>query len=116
MDGLDVLPVNVYQDQDFYVPAFAVKIGNKEGILEMNDVLSVTYTDSLTEIDSFDMTISNWDPDTRWFKYSDKSTFNPWTNVELRMGYLGNGKKKDELQRMLVGEITTMAPSFPASG
>jgi len=116
MDGLDVLPVNIYKDQDFYVPAFAVKIGNKQGILEMNDVLSVSYTDSLTEIDSFDMTISNWDPDTRSFKYSDKGTFNPWTNVELRMGYLGNGKMKDELQRMLVGEITTMAPSFPASG
>jgi Bacteriophage probable baseplate hub protein len=116
MDGPEVLPVDVYQNQDFYVPAFVVKVGEKQDLTEANDVLSITYTDSLTEIDSFDMTVSNWDPDTRQFKYSDKSTFNPWKNVELRMGYLGSGKKKDELQRMLIGEITTLAPSFPASG
>jgi len=116
MDGPNVLPVDVYRNQDFYVPAFVVKVGEKQDITEANDVLSITYTDSLTEIDSFDMTVSNWDPDNRTFKYSDKSIFNPWKNVELRMGYLGNGKNKNELQRMLTGEITTLSPNFPASG
>jgi phage protein D len=116
MDSLEVLPVDVYRNQDFYVPAFVVKVGEKQDITEANDVLSITYSDSLTEIDSFDMTVSNWDPDNRTFKYSDKSIFNPWKNVELRMGYLGNGKNKNELQRMLTGEITTLSPNFPASG
>jgi phage protein D len=116
MEAPDVLPVDVYKGQDFYVPAFVVKVGEKKDLTETNDVLSITYSDSLTEIDSFDMTISNWDPDTRAFKYSDQSIFNPWKNVELQMGYLGNGRIKDELQRMLTGEITTLSTNFPASG
>ena len=27
----------------------------------MNDVMSVTYSDSLANVDSFDMTVNNWD-------------------------------------------------------
>jgi hypothetical protein len=40
--------------------------------------------------------------------------FDPWQSVELYMGYINNGI--DERQKMLTGEITTMTPSFPASG
>jgi uncharacterized protein len=116
MDGPDVLPVDIYKGQDFYVPAFVVKVGELTNPPEIDDVLSITYSDSLTEIDSFDMTVSNWDPDTRTFKYSDGSKFNPWKPVELQLGYLGNGKNKDSLQHMLTGEITTLSPNFPASG
>jgi hypothetical protein len=110
----DVLPLNVYKDQDFYVPAFRLMIQGKTSLVENNDVLSVTFQDSLTEIDSFEMTVMNWDAENRSFKYSDKPTFNPFQEVEFWLGYYRNGQ--DELRRMLIGEITTLSPDFPASG
>jgi len=120
MGAADTLPVNIYQDQDFYVPAFIVKVQNEElKRVVMNDILSVTYTDSLDKVDSFDMTVNNWDAgaltlDQTAFKYSDKDTFNPWKDVEVQMGYYRNGKS--ELRTMLIGEITTLTPNFPAGG
>ncbi len=119
-----VVPVDVFTGQDFYVPSFRVFKGSKPLNLPMEDVLSVTYNDSLTAIDSFDLTVNNSDPDkasaqpgvfrTSPFKYSDEATFNPWQQVELWMGYIRNGV--DERQKMLTGEIATMSPNFPASG
>ena len=114
------LPVEIYRDQDFYVPAFIIKVENEElKRVVMNDILNVTYTDSLTNVDSFDMTVNNWDEaankfDQTAFKYSDKDTFNPWKDVEVQMGYYRNGKS--ELRTMLIGEITTLTPNFPQSG
>lgn len=114
------LPVNIYKDQDFYVPAFIVRMQNKEVDPEvMNDIMSVTYTDSLDKVDSFEMTVNNWDSgaktlDQTAFKYSDKHTFDPWKDIELQMGYYRNGKS--ELRTMLIGEITTLTPNFPQSG
>ncbi len=121
---LSVVPTDVFTGQDFYVPSFQIWKGTKELNDVVPDVLSVSYTDSLTAIDSFELTVNNWDPDkatrnhsdfsTSPFKYSDSSTFDPWQPVELYMGYIRNGT--DERQKMLTGEITTMAPNFPASG
>jgi phage protein D len=115
-----LLPVNIYEGQDFYVPAYRIVINAQQLEIE-SDVISVTYTDSLTNVDSFEMVVNNWDPDgvsgspaVGAFKYSDTNTFNPWQQVELWMGYYHNGN--DELQRMLTGEISTMTPTFPASG
>lgn len=115
-----VLPVEIYKDQEFYVPAFIIKVQNKEvDRVVMNDIVSVTYSDSLANVDSFDMTVNNWDAgaaklDQTAFKYSDKDTFNPWKDVELQMGYYRNGKS--ELRTMLIGEITTLTPTFPQGG
>ncbi len=120
MGAADTLPVHIYQDQDFYVPAFIVKVQNEElQRVVMNDILSVTYTDSLDKVDSFDMTVNNWDAgastlDQTAFKYSDKDTFNPFKDVEVQMGYYRNGE--GELRTMLIGEITTLTPNFPAGG
>jgi phage protein D len=115
-----VLPVNIYEGQDFYVPAFLIKVQNQALSRDvLNDVMSVTYSDSLANVDSFDMIVNNWDAEARVFdqaafKYSDKDTFNPWKDVEVWMGYYRNGK--DERRRMLTGEITTLTPNFPQSG
>jgi hypothetical protein len=117
---------DIYVGQDFYVPAYRVKVRGKELMQVENDVLSVTYTDTDNkdskkekEMDSFDLTVNNWDPDGKgqgmgWFKYSDTDVFNPWQDVELFLGYYREGN--DELARMLVGEIVRMTPNFPASG
>ena len=76
--------------------------------------MSISYSDSLTNIDSFEMTVNNWDAETQAFKYSDSSMFLPWRDVEVKMGYYRNGL--DERRKMLTGEITTMTPNFPQSG
>ena len=119
---------NIYAGQDFYAPAFKVKVRGRELMQVESDVLNVTYTEpdnrnkkeKEKEMDSFDLTVNNWDPGAGGskgkgkFKYSDIDTFNPWQDVELFMGYYRNGN--DELARMLVGEIVRMTPTFPESG
>jgi uncharacterized protein len=107
-------PIEVFRGQDFYVPAFLIRIGLRDLKDEMRDIQSVSYTDSLTEIDSADITVNNWDPETRRFKYSDGDTFNPWKEIEVFMGYFQNGC--DNRRLMLSGHITTMTPNFPSSG
>jgi phage protein D len=114
MPTANLLPLDIYVGQDFYAPAFRLMVRGKQAQVQNYDVLSVTYQDSLTDIDSFDMTVLNWDSEKRAFKYSDADTFDPGQEVELHLGYYRNGQ--DELRRMLIGEITTLSPHFPASG
>lgn len=103
--------IPIYQGQEFYVPAFEVKLdGRPPGSEVIRDIVSVSYKDNVQEIDSFDITINNWDAQTRAFKYSDSDLFNPGKRLELSMGYRG------ALRTMLKGEITSLRPSFPSSG
>jgi phage protein D len=103
--------VPIYQGQDFYVPAFEVRLdGRPPGRDVVRDILSVSYKDSLQDIDSFDITINNWDAQTRSFKYSDSDLFDPGKRLDLSMGY------HDSQRTMLKGEITSLRPSFPAGG
>jgi phage protein D len=108
----------------FYVPRFEVKV---EGVDLPRDVLfdvsSVTYEDSTDSIDSFKMTINNWDDERREYKFIGSETeamlkkghrdeprvtlFEPCgKEVLLLMGYGG------DLVTMLKGNFTTMEPSF----
>ncbi|HWG95761.1 MAG TPA: hypothetical protein VN647_01655 [Nitrospira sp.] len=127
MPGIEVIdqpiPINVYEGQDFYVPAFEIKVEGQNA--PATDIMSVTYSDDLDQIDSFDLTVNNWDPGAHqnapqvWhqsgnFKYSDRDTYNPWKDVEVWMGYIRKGQK--DLRCMLTGEITTLRPNFPSSG
>ena len=109
MSGTAAVPI--YEGQDFYVPAFELKLaGRPPGQDVVRDIMSVSYKDSLQDIDSFEITINNWDADTRAFKYSDRQLFDPGERIELAMGYRG------ALRTMLKGEITSLRPSFPAGG
>lgn len=112
----------------FRVPRFEIKIegaGLPRDVLR--DVLQVTYKDSVSELDSFEMTVNNWDPTTRRFKYVGSESaadlqqntpsaqrfklFEPCgKRVEVKLGYL------NEIQTMLTGTVTTMEPNFPGSG
>jgi phage protein D len=108
----------------FYVPRFEVKV---EGVDLPRDVLfdvsSVTYEDSVDSIDSFKMTINNWDDERREYKFIGSETeaqlqkgnrdepritlFEPCgKEVLLLMGY------GSQLVTMLKGNFTTMQPSF----
>jgi uncharacterized protein len=105
--------VPIYAGQDFYVPSFQVKVaGRPQGQDVVRDILQVSYKDNITEIDSFDITINNWDAQTRAYKYSDSDLFDPGKELELWMGYYG----KDKLRLMVRGQITSLHPSFPSGG
>jgi Bacteriophage probable baseplate hub protein len=107
--------VPIHTGQDFYVPAFEVRLsgGRALGAEVVRDIISVSYKDDLATIDSFELTINNWDAETRGFKYVDTDLFDPGTQLELAMGYRGG---TDGLQVMITGEITSLRPTFPAGG
>lgn len=112
--------------EDFYVPRFEIMASGKkipEAVLR--DVVQVTYNDSTTEIDSFDITVNNWDDMTRSFKYvgSEKTAdlsgataeeqvqrlFEPCAGeFELKLGYGAH------LASVVKGATTSLEPTFPA--
>jgi uncharacterized protein len=107
--------VPIYQGQDFYAPTFEVRQRDQRRALPANvirDMTEVTYRDNLEQIDTYQLTLNNWDADKLTFKYSDGNDFLPGKELELWMGYHG----QDPLRRMITGPITSMQPSFPASG
>jgi phage protein D len=97
---------------DFYVPAYEIKVGGKPlDRQSVHDILSVTFTDSLDNIDAFSLVINNWDEKKRTVKYSETELFAPGQRFELKIGY-----RDRDLVTLPVGEITSLAPAFPASG
>ncbi|MEJ2454139.1 MAG: contractile injection system protein, VgrG/Pvc8 family [Candidatus Thiodiazotropha sp.] len=110
----------------FYVPQFEIRIegvGLPRDVLR--DVLQCTYKDSIKEIDSFELTVSNWDDVNNDFKYVGAETsdtlqgsdshlhrlFEPCNKeVQVSMGYVG------DLRTMMTGTFTTMEPSFNGGG
>src|SRR6266542_600548 len=68
-------PIPIYNDYDFYVPAFELKVkGQRLNRDVIRDVISVSYSDSLDKLDSCTITLNNWDAERRDFKYSDPRT------------------------------------------
>jgi phage protein D len=107
---------------DFYVPAYRLKLNGKTQSALVRDILSVTFHDSLKDVDSVEIQVNNWDPGEPIagkavqgeFRYHNTNTFDPWQGLELWMGYYRNGSA--DLRQMMTGEISSMAPNFPASG
>lgn len=108
----------------FYVPRFEISAtGSAVTGAVVRDVTQVTYTDSIDEIDSFEITVGNWNAETRDFKYvgsernsvlgdnDEQKLFNPGAALfELKLGYGSN------LITMMRGSTTSLEPKFPASG
>ncbi len=109
------------QDETFYVPRFELKVGGRPmGAEVVDDILQVTYKDSVNEIDSFSIEVNNWDADDRKFKFAPPiktslvdftGMFDPGTKIELSMGYLNH----KSMRRMMLGQITSLEPNFPES-
>ncbi|MEI8383893.1 MAG: hypothetical protein WCJ09_27515 [Planctomycetota bacterium] len=106
--------IPVFEKRDFYVPRFELFIGDRPGRDALFfDVMQVTYKDNIESIDTFELTINNWDAEHRQFKHHDSTDLNPGQKVRLHMGYLDD---KGGLKRMIQGVITEMTPTFPAAG
>ena len=102
----------IYIGQDFYVPGFEMRLRGANVPRDViRDVMQVSFKDSLTDVDSFDITINNWDAGSRTFKYSDDYLFDPGTEIELWMGY-----HDSSLSLMITGEVVELRPSFPSAG
>lgn len=116
------------QQGAYYVPRFELLVKGANLPRDvLRDITQVTYHDNVKEIDSFEITVNNWDPTARAFKYVGSETAESLANptpqtqlhrlfepcgksAELRMGYGG------DLTVMLTGNFTTMEPNFPNSG
>ncbi len=112
----------------FFVPRYELRIegaGLPRDVLR--DVIQLTYKDNIKEIDSFELTVNNWDPTTNSFKYVGSETaqslqgdtaeseryhlFEPChKEVQVKMGYM------DSMRVMMTGNFTTMEPNFPSGG
>src|SRR5262245_60733330 len=58
------------QPEPFYVPFFQVKIEGRKLVNNVfNDITQVTYTDKVDDLDSFEITVNNWDAEALRFKY-----------------------------------------------
>lgn len=119
-----------YKDRHFLAPAFRIELDGQDAGREVySDVLEVSFTDDLKNIDSFEFNLNDWDHEAQRPKYSspwdengnpyklsengkDVPNFEPGTKVSLYMGYVENG----ELPLIMEGEVISISPSFPASG
>lgn len=119
-----------FASRNFLTPAFRIELeGSDTGREVISDVLEVSFSDDLENIDSFEFNLHDWDPVKRLPKYSspwdasgtplklseggpDVPNFEPGAKVSLFMGYLEDG----DLPLIMEGEVVSLAPSFPASG
>lgn len=122
---MSVIPIFA-QDEPFYVPAFEVSLvgaGGGGGQPLPGDVLrdaiEVTFEDSIEKVDSFSLTLNNWDADNlrpEFLGSGDSSWLRlvqPGNNVQLSMGYQG---RTADMRVMTTGPITSLDADFPESG
>lgn len=111
----------------FRVPRYELRIhGSTPDPRVQRDILELTYRDAVEQIDSFEITVANWDPQRRRHPYIGSEgmpgdtpadaaelqrLFEPCNKqVELFMGY------GDDLVLLLRGNFTTMEPTFSSGG
>lgn len=118
------------KDKAFLTPAFRIELNGQDAGREViSDVLEVSFTDDLTNIDSFEFVLHDWDPIGLRPRYSSPKneqgkayelyeggpkvpSFDLGAKVSLYLGYLEDG----ELPLIMEGEVVSLAPSFPATG
>lgn len=117
----------------FHVPAFDIFVDGATKLDRLKwDVIDVTYTDDIEALDSFEITLADWDEvrfepvysspydDTGARKsYSAQGgkqpipLLAPGTALSLSMGYLDKG---EALKMMLRGKVVSLSSAFPAAG
>ncbi|MBV9272120.1 MAG: hypothetical protein JO165_13585, partial [Candidatus Eremiobacteraeota bacterium] len=116
--------IPIYTGNDMYVPTFKVRVRQQDvPAAVLRDIVSVTYKDSLTEFDSVDLILNNWD-DSRSGRptqftylvdeqspYSDLFTFDRSKMVEVQLGYEGVN-----VVTVLSGTVESVEPHYPGGG
>jgi uncharacterized protein len=102
---------------DFYAPGFEIEVeGRKLGPESLGDIHEVKVVMDLEGVDSFELSLDNWDDSRVDFKHirsmktQSPPLFDIGHRVRVRMGYAGR------LLWMVVGQVTALAPHFPQSG
>lgn len=96
--------------QDIFVPRFKIFIDMKElDPLDSGYISRVTVSDSVSEMDTFNFTLSNWDPKMIGFKFIDTDRFGIGKDVEIQMGYRDDSR----LTTMIKGIVTSWNINFP---
>jgi len=92
------------------VPTFRVSINGADLPEEAAaDLLSVTVHEDVDAPGMFTLRLTNWDMFKQEVTWSDDSLFAVGGEVEVQMGYV------DQLEQLIVGEITGLEPEFSAS-
>ncbi|HEX9374017.1 MAG TPA: hypothetical protein VF897_23595, partial [Roseiflexaceae bacterium] len=92
------------------VPTFRVSINGADLPEEAAaDLLSVTIHEDVDAPGMFTLRLTNWDMFKQEVTWSDDSLFAVGGEVEVQMGYV------DQLEQLIVGEITGLEPEFSAS-
>lgn len=119
----------ISEGRSFYAPRFVIEIdGQAFEPYAARDILDVSYTDSLTELEFFEFTLNDWDPVRNAPKYSSPydetgaavrdgagqtiSPIEPGMTAALSLGYYG----PEDIVPKLTGTIVSITPSFPESG
>lgn len=99
------------KNSNFYAPRFEVEIrDNKLPAIVSKAIIDLTVTEEIDVGASFKLTLHDeFDSKTQKFKWLDDSRFNIGNKVSIKMGYGSN------LNAMLIGNITSLEPSFFAS-
>jgi phage protein D len=96
---------------DAYAPQIEIKVDGQE--VPLDDVIELRVTLQKDELGGFSMQLANdFDLETQTFRHSDLLDLDVFKPIEIRMGYAA----PDRMATMFVGEILTLAPSFPSSG
>jgi phage protein D len=96
--------IPIYQSRDFYIPDFDILIRGKElSAEERNNIIDIRYRDSINNIDSFDITVNNWDAKEQDFKYTGSRHIEPEPKPQKRDAQKSNPKEesKKETQKEL---------------
>jgi phage protein D len=96
---------------DDYAPDFRVEVEGRElDPATKGDVLDLKVTMDIDAMTSVDLTFSNWDDTSLFFKYSDTTKLDIGNRVHVLLGYSGR------LVSMMRGQINSLTPRFPQSG
>lgn len=100
------------KEQDIFVPRFKIYIDDTElAPLDSGHISNVTVSDSISEMDTFSFTLSNWDPKMIGFKFIDTDRFGIGKDVKIQMGY----RDDNLLKTIIMGVITSWDINYPQS-
>ena len=95
----------------YFAPAFIVQVNGAGLAADVSkNITDLSVDTGLDTFDHFSLTLVNAYPAMRWTHTRDADLFQEGSAVTIKLGYV------DNLQPMFDGEITTISPTFPASG